>query len=38
MYAVLTAEAKIVIALYFMAHGDNGFILGLTAGLKDETV
>ena len=30
----VTAEAKIAIALYFMAHGRNGFTLGVAAKLK----
>ena len=30
----VTAEAKIAIALYFMAHGGNGFTLGVAAKLK----
>jgi hypothetical protein len=34
----VTAEAKIAIALYFMAHGGNGFTLGVAAKLKSNTV
>jgi hypothetical protein len=30
-------EAEIAIALYFMAHGGNGFTLGVAAGLNDNT-
>jgi hypothetical protein len=33
----VTAEAKIAIALYFMAHGGNGFTLGVAAKLKKNT-
>ena len=33
----VSVEAKIAIALYFMAHGGNGFTLGVAAGLNDNT-
>jgi hypothetical protein len=34
----VSVEAKIAIALYFMAHGGNGFTLGVAAGLNENTV
>ena len=34
----MSVEANIAIALYLMAHGGNGFTLGVAAGLNDTTV